>query len=469
MLGLYGVLVDGDRNAPFDGEFERPYRAAPLLRFGGGRTRCCAMRSPSRVTRCRGTADELATVDSHARWQKGALMKLTDTDEQRALQEMLADLFASYCPPGLVRSLKKADSDGFPAKLWLRLTEAEALGLAIEAGYGGGGGSLYELGLLFREAGKVLCPTIVYSTLVFGVAVQRVATQEQKKRYLPMLAGGELTASVASWNPADAGDVRPRIVAEAHGREWVLSGELMFVPNGARADVVFATALTTTESEPARVLGFLIEPHRPGWSVEPVTNFAGDKQSRIVLEGYRATEEQVVGAGTDAGELTLVELRWIANAAVALRCMEMVGGAKAVLDRTAAYIKVREQFGRPIAGFQAAQHMIADMRIAVEGARLAASQAVWWIRRGSRRRGWWRWPRCCPVRRTNATPGLPTSCMAAWASSQRPTCICGPNVPRSPSCRVDQPMWPPNGCSTKSVSPKRETLGWTIHPSRRSA
>ena len=309
-------------------------------------------------------------------------MKLTDTDEQRALQEMLADLFASYCQPGLVRSVKDVSSDGFPAELWARLAEVGALGLAVEPEYGGGGGSLYDLGLLFREAGKVLCPTIVYSTLTFGVALQRAGTKEQKKRYLPMLSAGEFTASVASWNPADAGDTRPRIVAEAHGSNWVLSGELMFVQNGSQADVVFATALTMAESEPTRVLGFLIEPHRAGWSVEHLTNFAGDKQCRIVLDGYRATESQVVGADSEAGEINPVELRWIANAAVALQCMEMVGGATAVLDRTAAYIKVREQFGRPIAGFQAAQHLIADMRIALEGARLAASQAVWWIGRG---------------------------------------------------------------------------------------
>ena len=57
--------------------------------------------------------------------------------------------------------------------------------------------------------------------------------------------------------------------------------------------------------------------------------------SRRVLDGYQTTEAQVVGADTEAGELTPGELRWIANAAVALQCMEMVGGATAVLDRTA--------------------------------------------------------------------------------------------------------------------------------------
>ena len=62
--------------------------------------------------------------------------------------------------------------------------------------------------------------------------------------------------------------------------------------------------------------------------------------------------------------------------------MEMVGGATAVLERTVDYLKVREQFGRPLASFQAAQHLIANMRMAVDGARLTANQAMWWLSRG---------------------------------------------------------------------------------------
>ena len=62
--------------------------------------------------------------------------------------------------------------------------------------------------------------------------------------------------------------------------------------------------------------------------------------------------------------------------------MEMAGGATAVLDRTVDYVKVREQFGRPIASFQAAQHHVANMRMAVDGARLTANQAIWWTGTG---------------------------------------------------------------------------------------
>ena len=73
----------------------------------------------------------------------------------------------------------------------------------------------------------------------------------------------------------------------------------------------------------------------------------------------------------------------VANAIVALDCLDLVGVGEAVIDRTVDYTKMREQFGRPIASFQAAQHMVADMHIALAAARLAAHSAVFWIGQGS--------------------------------------------------------------------------------------
>ena len=72
----------------------------------------------------------------------------------------------------------------------------------------------------------------------------------------------------------------------------------------------------------------------------------------------------------------------IANAAVALHCLDLVGVGEAVIERTVEYTKMREHFGRPIASFQAAQHLVADMHIALAAARLAAQSAVFWIGRG---------------------------------------------------------------------------------------
>lgn len=130
------------------------------------------------------------------------------------VRRKIAQLDADACPPKLVRQMKEPDSDGFPAQLWQGLAGMGAFGLTIDKESGGEGAGLYELGLLFGEAGRVLCPTVVYSTLIFGAAAQRLADPDQAKRLLPALARGDIKATTAMWNPADAGDTRPAFTAE---------------------------------------------------------------------------------------------------------------------------------------------------------------------------------------------------------------------------------------------------------------
>ena len=330
-------------------------------------------------------------------------MKLVLTPEQIDFVSSLRDLFADACPPALVRQMKEPDSDGFPPKLWEALAGVGAFGLTVDPDYGGSGASLYELGLLFGEAGRVLCPTVVYSTLIFGVAAQRLADEDQAKRLLPAFARGEIKATTAMWNPADASDTRPAFTAERAEGGWSLRGEQLFVPNAQLADMVLVTARTETPGEPSRVLGFFAEPGAPGWSAEPLRTMAGDKQARLVLENFFVADAQTI-TGPDGAGIAAADLAWIASTAVALQCMEMVGGATAVLERTVDYLKVREQFGRPLASFQAAQHLIANMRMAIDGARLTANQAVWWLSRGQPRPARSRSPRCTAARPTSGPP-----------------------------------------------------------------
>ena len=308
-------------------------------------------------------------------------MKLVLTSEQSEFVSSLRDLFADVCPPTLVRQMKEPDSDGFPPKLWEALVGVGAFGLTLGPDHGGSGASVYELGLLFGEAGRVLCPTIVYSTLIFGVAAQRLADAEQAKRLLPALARGDIMATTAMWNPADASDIRPAFMAERAEGGWSLSGEQAFVPNAQLANMVLVTARTETLGEPSRIFGFFAEPGAPGWSAVPMRTMAGDKQARLVLENFFVSDAQTI-TGPDGTGIAPADLAWIASTAVALQCMEMVGGATAVLERTVDYLKVREQFNRPLASFQAAQHLIANMRMAIDGARLTANQAIWWLSRG---------------------------------------------------------------------------------------
>jgi alkylation response protein AidB-like acyl-CoA dehydrogenase len=279
----------------------------------------------------------------------------------------------------LVRAMKEPSSDGVPTELWRALVANGVFGLAIDPEFGGQGAGLYELGLAFLEAGRVLCPTVVYSTLQFGVALNRWGSSTQRTTYLPALAAGELRATLAVANPSDAGDVRPRLTAERVTDGYRVTGRLLYVPDAAAADVVLVTAATAEYGSPARCLGFLVDP--TAVTIRPLASFAGDKQAELVFDGVLCPDSATMsgphGAGLDPGDL-----RWASNAGLALQCMEMLGGATAILDRTVEYTKLRRQFGRPIASFQAAQHLVADMWIALQNARLSAQSAMWWVGRG---------------------------------------------------------------------------------------
>jgi alkylation response protein AidB-like acyl-CoA dehydrogenase len=301
------------------------------------------------------------------------------TDEQQQLQSSLRGLFAQSCPPTLVRAMKEPESDGVPADLWRALAANGVFGLAIDPEFGGQGAGLFELGLAFLEAGRVLCPTVVYSTLQFGVTLERWGTAAQRKEYLPPLAAGDVRATVWAANPSDAGDLRPRLTAQRTVGGYRLSGRLLYVPDAAAADIILVTALSAEYGSPARHLGFLVDP--AAVTIRALTSFAGDKQAELVFDDVFCADSAVLcgpeGSGLDPGDV-----RWVSNAGVALQCMEMVGGASAVLDRTVDYTNLRHQFGRPIASFQAAQHLVADMWLALQNARLSTQSAMWWISQG---------------------------------------------------------------------------------------
>lgn len=310
-------------------------------------------------------------------------MRLVPTEEQVELRAVLRSVLAKQCPPEIVRRWKEAGAEAFPETLWNALAEVGVFGLAVAEEHGGAGASLNELGIFYSEAGRALCPSIVYSTISFGIALGRLGTAEQCERYLPRLADGGLRAGVSAWDAADAHAVRPRLTARRAAGGWRLHGTLPFVENAELAEVLLVTAVTDVFGEPVRALGLLVEPGGPGWTSVRQPTIAGEHQCRVEFDGCFVPDERVL-AGPDGAGLALAEVRWVADAVTALQCAEMAGGGAAVLERTVEYVGGREQFGRPIGSFQAVQHIVADIHIALEAARLAADSAVWWLARGER-------------------------------------------------------------------------------------
>jgi alkylation response protein AidB-like acyl-CoA dehydrogenase len=139
------------------------------------------------------------------------------------------------------------------------------------------------------------------------------------------------------------------------------------------ADADLADLIVVTTDAHGRKLGCVVDAAARGISVEPLAMMGGYPAFLVRFD------DVAVGAAAPVSEQ---QLRRVANAAVALLCLDLVGVGEAVVQRTVEYTKMREQFGRPIASFQAAQHLVADMHIALAAARLAAQSALFWIARG---------------------------------------------------------------------------------------
>lgn len=301
-------------------------------------------------------------------------MRLVPTQEERDLRSMLRDLLDAECPTTLVRSLREPGADRFPAQLWKALAAAGVLGLPFDEEHGGSGGSLADLATYQLEAGRVLAPSIVTGTVALGLAVDLLGTDEQRSRLLPEVCAGELRGAVALADPGDADDVRPRLRATSYGAGWRVTGVLDHVLDADLADRVLVTA----EAE-GRTLVLLLEPGADGCTVEPLEVMGGPGQFRLRLDDVEVGAGEVLGDGGGTAE---AEARRLSHTVAALRCVELVGVAGEALRRAVAHVRERKQFGRAIGSFQAAQHIVADIHIAHQAARLSSLAAVAALGRG---------------------------------------------------------------------------------------
>ncbi|MGF2946676.1 acyl-CoA dehydrogenase family protein [Mycobacterium sp. Lab-001] len=299
-------------------------------------------------------------------------MRLLPTDEQREFASASRALLAAECPVSLVRALGEPGADRSAPALWKALAGAGIFGLAIAEEYGGSGGSLDDLAVFYTETGRALCPTMVHSTVQAVLAIDQLGPPVLKAAWLPPLANGGIRGTTALWNARDAAAVSPALQAVPDRAHWRLSGTVDYVADADVADLVVVSA-----AEAGRTLAFVVDTRADGLAVEPLDMAGGHRAFTVRFEDVAVPPDALLGDGV--GEPAL---RRLANTAVALGSLDLVGIGQAVVDRTVDYTTLRHQFGRAIASFQAAQHLVADMHIALAAARLAAHSAVFWIARG---------------------------------------------------------------------------------------
>ncbi|MDT5115343.1 MAG: hypothetical protein QOE30_1082 [Mycobacterium sp.] len=268
-------------------------------------------------------------------------MGIALTDDHRELAEVARSFLTSQKARWAARSLLDAADESRPP-FWQNLVELGWLGLHVDEEYGGSGYGLPELVVVIEELGRVVAPGPFVPTVIASAVIAKDGTAEQKSRLLPGLIDGTATAGIGL-------DSRVQIT------DGVAEGEAGVVLGAGLAELLVIAAGDDL---------LLLDRGRSGVSVEVPDNLDPTRRSgRVRLQNVSVSSDDIISG---ARESALARARTLLAA-------EAVGGASDCVDAAVDYAKVRQQFGRTIATFQAVKHHCANMLVAVE----SATAAVW--------------------------------------------------------------------------------------------
>ena len=298
------------------------------------------------------------------------------TDNQRMVQQVAHDFAEKEIKPFV---MKYDESQEFPIDIIRRLGELGFMGVIFPEEYGGAGLTYLEYVSVIEEISKVdpsvglsiaahnsLCSNHIYT---FG-------NEEQKRKYMPDLAGGKSIGAWALTEPvsgSDAGSMRTTAVRE--GNFYVLNGSKNFITHGSVGNVSVVMAITDKSKGKKGISSFIVDNKTPGFIVSKKENKLGMRccdTSALAFDNCRVPRENLLGQEGEGFSQALAVLDGgrISIAALAL------GIAQGALDASLKYAKERQQFGKPIAEFQAIQWKLADMATQIEAARLLTYRAA---------------------------------------------------------------------------------------------
>jgi alkylation response protein AidB-like acyl-CoA dehydrogenase len=298
------------------------------------------------------------------------------SDDQTALEEACRDLLANEWPLDRALKVLGRGGAGHSPELWSQLVATGWLGLPFAPELGGAGGNLVDLGLVYRAAGEHLVPASLYSSIFALLLIEKLGTPDQTQTLMPAIIGGERMATVAYSEPKSANTLRyMSTVAERTGSGWTLSGIKSFVPYLDLADVVLVLARTRSNRDREGWGVFRIEAAAVTGGMRRLSTFGGEALFELTLDHVTVAADALLG-GETATMTTESRFADVVESATALQCMEMVGGTKAVIDRTVAYVSERNQGGRVLGAYQAVQHILANVSTQLHGARIATLKAL---------------------------------------------------------------------------------------------
>ncbi|MFC5910704.1 acyl-CoA dehydrogenase family protein [Streptacidiphilus monticola] len=308
-------------------------------------------------------------------------MNLELTEEQEAVRKLAADFVNREIVPHAAAWDRAEQVDRGIVR---KLGDLGFLGLTIPEEYGGSGGDHLSYVLVTEELGRGDSSVRGLLSVSLGLVAKSIAhwgSEEQKQAWLPRLCAGDALGCFALTEPgtgSDAGSLTTRAVRD--GDDFVINGAKMFITNGTWAEVALVFART---GEPGHrgVSAFLVPTGTPGLTrttIHGKLGLRGQPTAELAFEDVRVPASAMLGPEGKGFSVAMSALAK-GRMSVAAGC---VGIVQASLDAALAHAATREQFGRPIAGHQLVQEMLADIKVELDAARLLVWRVADLIERG---------------------------------------------------------------------------------------
>ena len=298
------------------------------------------------------------------------------SEEQELLRRMVRDFARRQIAPG---ASERDEAGRFPAELIPAMAELGLLGINVPAQFGGAGLDTVSAAIIIEAIARVDGATALIvashnslcSGHIFGFGSDR-----QKQKYLPPLATGERLGAWALTEPGSGSDAAAlKTTATLDGDHWILNGEKQFTTQGSTAGIYVIMASTDPAKKNRAISAFIVERGWPGLKVGKIENKLGVRASdtaALHLDGLRVPKENLLGELNGAYKHILQVLQ---GGRIGIGAMA-VGIGCGALEEALKYAKQRQQFGKPIAQFEAIQWMFADMAMELDAARLLVLHAA---------------------------------------------------------------------------------------------
>lgn len=310
-------------------------------------------------------------------------MDFSLTREQELIRKMMRSFAENEVKPIAAEIDKTCE---YPAENIAKLFQLGVMGMCVPREYGGAGADTMSSAIVTEELARVCASTsdiVAGHGLCYGPILQH-GTEEQKKKYLPMLTRGGVLGGFALTEPNAGSDAsKSQTVAVLNGDHYVMNGAKCFITNGSEAGVFVVFAMTDPSKGNKGISAFIVESSFPGFSV-------GKHEEKMGLHGVHTTElvftdciipkENLLGR---EGKGFSIAMQSLDSGRIGIAAQSL-GIAEGAMEEAVNYTKGRVQFGKPISKFQNTQFKLVDMATRIECARLLTYQAATLMDKGVR-------------------------------------------------------------------------------------